>query len=109
MRPFGIHVVLIEPGDHRTSFTQNRRSTAQSGEGSAYRDRFHRAIARMAADEQGGPGPEGVARLLLKVVNQSHPRLRYTTGPAAQRAAVWLKRTMPYAVIEKIMRDYYAS
>jgi hypothetical protein len=36
------------------------------------------------------------------------PRLRYTTGPAAQRAAVLLKRTMPHAVIEKIMRDYYS-
>src|SRR5437868_7748992 len=40
VRPFGIHVVLIEPGDHRTSFTQNRRSTAQPAAGSAYRDRF---------------------------------------------------------------------
>ena len=90
VRPFGIRVVLIEPGDHRTSFTQNRRSTAQSGEGSAYRDRFHRAIARMAADEQGGPGPEGVARLLLKVVSHPHPRLRYTmrSGCAARGSVV---------------------
>ncbi len=109
VRPFGIQVVLIEPGDHRTSFTQNRRSTVGSGAGSAYRDRFERAIARMAADEQGGPDPEGIARLLHKVLSKPRPRLRYTTGPAAQRAAVWLKRTMPYAVIEKIMRDYYAG
>jgi NAD(P)-dependent dehydrogenase (short-subunit alcohol dehydrogenase family) len=108
VRPFGIHVVLIEPGDHRTSFTQNRRSTQSSAAGSAYRDRFERAIARMASDEQGGPSPEGIARLLHKILTNPRPRLRYTTGPAAQRAAVLLKRTMPHAVIEKIMRDYYS-
>jgi NAD(P)-dependent dehydrogenase (short-subunit alcohol dehydrogenase family) len=108
VRPFGIHVVLIEPGDHRTSFTQNRCSTRGSAEGSPYRDRFERAIARMATDEQGGPSPEAIARLLQKVLNNPHPRLRYTVGPVAQRAAVWLKRSMPYAVIEKIMQDYYS-
>lgn len=108
VRPFGIHVVLIEPGDHRTSFTQNRRATRGSEEGSPYRDRFERAIACMASDEQGGPSPEGIARLLCKVLNHPNPRLRYTVGPAAQRAAVWMKRTMPYAVMEKIMQDYYS-
>jgi short-subunit dehydrogenase len=107
--PLGIHIVLIEPGDHRTSFTQNRRSTRGSEVGSPYQDRFERAIARMASDEQGGPNPEGIARLLLKVLNHPHPRLRYTVGPAAQRAAVWIKRTMPYTVMEKIMQDYYSD
>lgn len=106
--PLGIHVVLIEPGDHRTSFTQNRQSTRGSQAGSAYRDRFERSIARMAADEQGGPSPEGIARLLHKVISNPHPRLRYTAGPPAQRAAVWLKRILPYAVMEKIMRDHYS-
>lgn len=109
VRPFGIQVVLIEPGDHRTAFTQNRRAAAGAGEGSAYRARFERSIARMAADEQAGPSAEGVARLLHKVLDDPRPRLRYTVGPAAQRAAVFLKRALPYAVIEKIMQDSYGS
>ena len=33
VRPFGIQVVLIEPGDHRTAFTQNRRATRGSARG----------------------------------------------------------------------------
>jgi NAD(P)-dependent dehydrogenase (short-subunit alcohol dehydrogenase family) len=108
VRGFGIRVALIEPGDHRTSFTQNRRSTRRSSAGSPYQDRFERAIARMASDEQGGPSPEGIARLLDKILNNPRPRLRYTVGPVAQRAAVWIKRTMPYAVMERIMQDYYS-
>lgn len=107
-QPFGIHVVLIEPGDHRTAFTQKRRWAKGAQEGSAYADRSQKAVARMAADEQAGPGPEGIARLLHELTNDPRPRLRYTAGPAAQRAAVWFKRMLPYAAIEKIMRDHYA-
>ena len=107
-RRFGIQVVLIEPGDHRTELTQNRQKTADSQTNPAYRDRFDRAIATMAADEQHGTEPEAVARLLYRTVNRSRPRLRYTVGPAPERAAVWLKRLMPYAVVEKIMDFYYS-
>ncbi len=106
-RDFGIRVVLIEPGDHRTGFTQNRRVAVGARGGSAYRRGFDRAVARMAADEQGGPGPEGIARLVAKVIQKRKPRLRYTSGPSPQRLAVWLKRLFPYAVMEAVMRGYY--
>ena len=58
------------------------------------------ALERTATDEQNGPGPEGVARLLHKIVTTPNPRLRYTVGPAVQRVAVWLKRLLPYAALE---------
>jgi short-subunit dehydrogenase len=106
-RPFGIHVALIEPGDHRTGFTQNRRSTAAATGESAYRNRFERAIARMASDEQNGPKPDAIARLVQKVIDNPRPRLRYTVGPASQRAAVWLKRLLPNRIVEGIVTRYY--
>jgi NAD(P)-dependent dehydrogenase (short-subunit alcohol dehydrogenase family) len=104
----GIHIVLIEPGDCQTGLTGNRNSTGESQSNPAYRDRFQKAVARMAADEQNGPGPEVVARLLHRVVSHPYPRLRYTVGPAPERAAVWLKRLLPYAAIEKLMSFYYS-
>jgi NAD(P)-dependent dehydrogenase (short-subunit alcohol dehydrogenase family) len=106
--PFGVNVVLIEPGDHRTSLTRNRRRTAESQTNPVYRDRCDRAIARTAADEQAGVAPEAVARLLYRIISRPHPRLRYTVGPAPQRAVVWLKRLMPYAVVERVMGLYYS-
>ena len=106
--PFGVHVVLIEPGDHRTGLTDNRRRTAESDSNPAYRARFHRAATRMAADEQDGPEPQAVALLLHRIVSNPRPRLRYTVGPIPQRAAVWLKRLLPYAVVEKVMDHYYS-
>jgi NAD(P)-dependent dehydrogenase (short-subunit alcohol dehydrogenase family) len=107
VRRLGVRVVLVEPGDHRTGLTGNRRRTAESQSNPAYRDRFHRAVERTAADEQNGPEPEAVARLVLRIVGNPRPRLRYTAGPIPQRAAIWLKRLMPYSLVEKVLDFYY--
>jgi len=107
VKSFGIRVVLIEPGDHRTGFTKNRRATKSSSENSAYRAAFECAVGRMARDEQAGPTPEKIARLVHKVIRTRNPRLRYTVGPSAQRAAVWLKRLAPNTPVEKIVTAYY--
>jgi NAD(P)-dependent dehydrogenase (short-subunit alcohol dehydrogenase family) len=105
VRPFGIKVVIIEPGDHKTALTENR--TEMSGGTDAYSQSFQAALARTAHDEHTGPGPEQVARLLYRIVNTRDPRLRYTIGPATQRAAVWLKRLLPYSLTEYSMRTYF--
>jgi NAD(P)-dependent dehydrogenase (short-subunit alcohol dehydrogenase family) len=108
VKGFGIHVVLIEPGDHRTGFTKNRRFTLGLSENPAYRAAFARAIERMARDEQTGPPPDNVARVVYRVIRTRNPRLRYTAGTSAQRAAVWLKRLGPNALVEKIVTAYYS-
>jgi hypothetical protein len=68
---------------------------------------FPAALERMAMDEQNGPRPEGVVRLVYKIVNTRNPRLRYTVGPVVQRTAVWLKRLLPNTAVEYGMRRYY--
>jgi NAD(P)-dependent dehydrogenase (short-subunit alcohol dehydrogenase family) len=107
VRPFGIRVVIIEPGDHKTALTENRQFTETSGAMGAYGPSFTAALGKTAHDEQSGPGPEQIARLLHRIVNHRQPRLRYTIGPAPQRAAVWLKRWMPYSLLEYSMSAYY--
>jgi hypothetical protein len=99
-------VVLIEPGDTKTPITQNRTVTADAATRTVYGS-FPATLERMAMDEQNGPGPESVARLVYKVVNTRNPRLRYTVGPVVQRVAVWLKRLFPNAAMEYGMRRYY--
>jgi len=107
VRPFGIRVVIIEPGDHKTALTENRQFTEISIATDAYSPSFEAALLKTAHDEQSGPAPEQIARLLYRIVNQRQPRLRYTIGPIPQRAAVWLKRLTPYSILEYTMRTYY--
>jgi NAD(P)-dependent dehydrogenase (short-subunit alcohol dehydrogenase family) len=81
VRRFGIRVIIIEPGDTKTVITQNRRMAAATVDQHAYR-------SLAAALKRTGPGPEGIAWLLWRIVNTPNPRLRYTVGLATQRAAV---------------------
>ena len=107
VKAFGIRVVLVEPGDHRTGFTTNRVWTKESADSSRYQPRSQMAVERMEQDERLGPSPERVARLVGRIVQACDPRLRYSTGPLSQRAAIWLKRLGPHRLVEKMIAAYY--
>ncbi len=107
VRPFGIHVVLIEPGDTRTDFTANRRRTQSSQAGSPYADSMQRALAVVEHDEQTGTSPEEVARLLERILRSRSPRLRYSVGSASQRFAVVARKWLPGALFESVLARYY--
>jgi NAD(P)-dependent dehydrogenase (short-subunit alcohol dehydrogenase family) len=107
VRPFGIYVVLIEPGDFNTTFTARRQRTAASLENPAYRARYETALNIMEADERRGAHPLKVARLLENVIQDPAPRLRYTTGPLYQRAAALLRKVVPDRLYEWGVAKYY--
>jgi NAD(P)-dependent dehydrogenase (short-subunit alcohol dehydrogenase family) len=108
VRPFGIHVVLVEPGDTRTRFTVNRRKTAGSlCEGSAYRAAFADAMGIVEVEEQAGVDPGPVAKVVARVVRAHAPDLRYTVGPTMQRLAPLIRGVLPFSVYETLMRKHY--
>ena len=107
VQPFGIRVVLIEPGDFHTKITSSRRIAARTDMNSVYFDKFNTAIAVVESDETSGPTPERIAILLERIINTSTPRLRYLTGSAFQKLAVSLKKILPYALFEWWLMKYY--
>lgn len=107
VKPFGIKVILIEPGDFRTGFTSNRVHTAASKEDSAYQERFQRTLKVAESDEESGSPPEAIARLLHRILQESSPKVRYSTGEASQRAAAILKGILPSKLFEWGLMKYY--
>ena len=105
VRPFGIDVTLLEPGDFRTGFTANRKLVATTND--AYRSRCGRAIEVMERDERNGADPDSLARLLARLVGEAPPRPRYVAGLAAQRLAVLVKRLAPARFSERLLAAYY--
>lgn len=106
-RPFGIRVVLIEPGDHRTGFTANRRRTSQSTESTVYAERMNKALAVMEHDEQNGPSPEKIARLLERIIKTPNPRLRWVTGPLLQCIGPAIRPIVPPALFQWVLEKMY--
>ncbi|MBC7220498.1 SDR family oxidoreductase [Candidatus Bipolaricaulota bacterium] len=107
VKPFGVKVVLVEPGDTRTGFTAHRQRTALSETNGAYRERFIRALQRIEEDETGGGSPEVVARLILRVLRHPSPRLRYTVGNPVQRLAAVARGVLPGRLFEWGIMRYY--
>lgn len=100
VRPWGIHVVLVEPGDARTGFTASRRRTAASAENPAYRERLDKCLAVMETDETNGFPPEKVARRVERILRSRAPRLRYVVAPLSQSVPASLKKYVPWALFE---------
>jgi short-subunit dehydrogenase len=107
VRPWGIHVVLVEPGDFHTAFTDNRQTTKKSTAESPYWEFFSRALAIMQKDESQGDDPQRVARLVERIIHSSRPRLRYRVGFWSQKAAATLKAFLPERLFDWIIRSHY--
>src|SRR5262249_38499565 len=84
VRPFGIRVSLIEPGDFKTEFPVNRRNTAQAEKSDVYREPAERCVGVMREEEKNGHAPVAVARLVERIIHDPSPRLRYTVGPLGE-------------------------
>jgi len=104
---FGVKVVLLEPGDFKTDFTESRIFSAESGEGSAYRETCQRAVAVMERDEQGGADPREFAEALAKIIASSSPGNRYPVGALSQRLGVAARRVLPSALLDRALRAVY--
>ncbi len=104
--PFGIRVVLIEPGDFRTGFTANRRR-AEGADDPAYAERQASALHIMEHDEMQGATPEAVGRLVHRVIMMRFPAARYAVGPVTETIALALKRFAPSRLFEWGLAKYY--
>jgi NAD(P)-dependent dehydrogenase (short-subunit alcohol dehydrogenase family) len=107
VRPFGIRVAMIEPGDTRTGFTASRRPTQASQAASPYADNMQRVLAVIEHDENTGSSPEAAARLLERILRSRSPRLRYPVASAFQRFAASAKKLMPAGLFERLLTRYY--
>jgi NAD(P)-dependent dehydrogenase (short-subunit alcohol dehydrogenase family) len=107
VRPFGITVSMIEPGDFATSFTTNRRMTQEMQPASPYYEPATRAIATMARDEQGNKDLSPVIAAVETILRSRRPALRYPRANAVQRIFNSLRPFLPQILSEYLIRDAY--
>lgn len=103
---FGIHVILVEPGNYHTQFTQNRKTTGLS-ENSIYKSTFSKALLEIEHEEKNGPTPEKIASLIHRIIEKSKPALRYKIGPFKEVVFTSLKNILPYSLYEYVLKLHY--
>lgn len=106
LKPFGIKTVLVEPGDTRTGFTENRQKAKASDSMSAYNKTFSKSLDYMAKSELEGPGPEVIAKKIRKLATMKNPPVRIVVG-MQYKFVVILKRLLPSRIVEYIVARLY--
>jgi NAD(P)-dependent dehydrogenase (short-subunit alcohol dehydrogenase family) len=104
LAPFGIKVVVIEPGFILTEFLQvstdmSRPVTEKKSPYSEFFAHFNRGTERM---RKMAGRPEDIARLIEAALIATRPRMRYA-GPVHARILLALKRLLPGRIIDFVI------
>lgn len=103
---FNIKVVVINPGDFSTHFTQNRKNQLSEDASSAYPS-LKASMKSIENDENGGLKPLKLAKVIAKIVEKRSPKYRYIIASPLQKLAVVAKRILPPRLFSWILKLYY--
>lgn len=78
VRPFGITVTCVQPGDVHTGFTQARNKSASGDD--VYGGRISKSVAGMEKGEQNGMSPDAAGRYITKIALRKSVKPIYTLG-----------------------------
>jgi short-subunit dehydrogenase len=105
---FNIKVILINPGDFRTTNSANRRNyLAPSATDDPYHQQFEKSLAIIEKDESKGWDPVILAKKMVKIVSSGNPAQRYIISSFEQKLAVALKYILPGKLFRMILQDHY--
>src|SRR5574344_146024 len=92
VKPFGIKVACVLPGDTKTGFTKAREKNQIDDK--SYGERVSRSVSGMEKDEQGGMTPESVATVICKVLYKKNPKPINVVG-AKYKFFLFLSKLLP--------------
>lgn len=106
--PFGIDVVLIEPGYIMTGFQtaakELARPYAEGAEKSPYAKVYSGAWnGASSSRKESKTTPEDCARVMMEAIEASHPKARYTVTPLARWVSLG-RRLLPDTLLDSFLR-----
>ncbi|MFC9682488.1 SDR family oxidoreductase [Streptomyces sp. NPDC056948] len=101
VRPFGVDVVVLQPGAHRTAFASNVVPVCP--EDSAYRALFDTAAPRMEWIGRHQRDPQRAVRSVVKALEARRPPFRVRLGTDDKVAAA-VRNLLPYPVRARAVR-----
>ena len=107
VKPFGIQVMLVEPGDHRSGSDKYRPHAAAMTDSSPYADAYGSATARIHHDETNGSDPDVLGRKIARTLDRERIPFRKRIASPDQHMAVYIHRFLPAKLNAAILRSYY--
>lgn len=105
VRPFGIQVVSLQPGEFKTNIGASRIRPAVIGE--AYKAGYGRAMELLDGSLHYSRNPNEVAQLVQRIMVDPTPRAVYHAAHGKQLLAVLMKKILPGRLFQRlVMREY---
>ncbi|MBO4383764.1 MAG: SDR family oxidoreductase [Clostridia bacterium] len=104
VRPYGISVTCILPGDIATGFTAAREKSIVGDD--VYEGRISKSVAVMERDEQNGISPKTAGKFIAKKAAKRNPKPLYVIG-GQYRVFVLLTRIVPTRFLYYIVGKLY--
>jgi NAD(P)-dependent dehydrogenase (short-subunit alcohol dehydrogenase family) len=109
LEPFGIKVVIIEPGAIKTNFDSGMVIPAKSlDSNSPYFKNMQQVQNLMGSLLQNGSSPAEVAKVVLEAVTAQNPQLRYTAGDDAAFLAQ-KRKELPDSEFKKFVSEFLSK
>ena len=80
LMPFGINVIIIEPGVIKTNFFNSMKMAKKSEQNSDYNDITNKVISGVKMMAEMGTHPKEVADTIQKAIKEEKPLPRYIVG-----------------------------
>jgi hypothetical protein len=106
-KPFGIQVMLVEPGDHRSGSDKYRPHAAAMTAASPYATEYESAVAVIHRDETNGSDPDRLGRKVVRALDWKRLPFRKRIASPDQHLAVYVHRFLPARWNAAILRSYY--
>ena len=107
VKPFGIQVMLVEPGDHRSGSDKYRPHAAAMSGSSPYAFEYESSVAVIAHDEHNGSDPDILGRKIARTLDRKRIPFRKRIASPDQHLAVYVHRFLPARLNAYILRSYY--
>lgn len=105
LKPFGIHVVVLQPGAIATEWggimTDNLTTFSGKGPYSESANKLVNSMKNMASKNMMSP-TSVITKTILKIVDTKHPKTRYAVGAMA-KPMMWMRKHLGDSMFDKIL------
>jgi NAD(P)-dependent dehydrogenase (short-subunit alcohol dehydrogenase family) len=105
LEPFGIKVILIEPGAIGSNFMKGSVSSKRALDpNSPYAEFVRKVKFKISSDHENATQPEEVAKTIVQAILSEKPKFRYIVGSDAV-TLMQARKNMPYSDFQQMIQN----
>lgn len=105
VKPFGIKVVTVQPGEFNTRIADARLRPQRIGD--AYRMRYERAMEILGGSLHYSRDPAELSAVIAGIVRDPRPKTIYRVAQGVQKLSVLAKKLLPGHTFERLVSKHY--